>query len=555
MYKQFRYILIGILGFILNQQLVLGQDLRYLCVEGLEDQYTPNKVLVDSAEVVSISNKLTRELYNEGYWLANADDVKFKPDTVFVYFHQGRRFEKVIFDISDLDSLSHSFEPNYQSPIHTLSVVDKIEEILSQFENSGYPFAAVVIDSSLVREDDIFVKLSIDKGMLITFDTISIYPERVLKEQFLNKYLGANIGKRYDESIIESIPLRLENLSFIELNEIKNTFQLRKSKLFLDIKEQKVNYFDGILGFVPKDEDGEVEFTGELNLSVKNLFQSAKAIDIHWEKLTNNTQKLDASYLNPIFLGTPLDLFFNFNQLRQDTLFSNRAIQLGFQYYPLPRLKVSASYKNQLGNELNDTSGQSGNFMVDNYIISGTIWNLDKKTNPKQGFMFNTGLEIGRKESQDQSSEVINSTQYALNGELDLYKRIMSKSVIYFSINGAWLNNKMLYLNDLYRVGGLYSIRGFDEGAFYASKYIYTTIEWRFYTDNVSNFFVFYDQAYLNYTIVGGEFEDTPSGLGAGMEFMTNSGKFQLVYGLGKRDNQSFSFDSSKIHFGYTALF
>lgn len=554
MYKHFIYILIGICGFILFHQSVLAQDQRTLILSGIDKSYLPSPNLIDSSGAILASQKILKELYRSGYWLANIEQVISNPDTIFIQFHQGRKFDKVIYDLSNLDSIITTFNLDVSSVQYDFSVDRQVQDILTYFENSGHPFVSVVVDSSHLYDDDLFVKLDVDPGMYISYDTIKIEPKGILKDQFLSKYLGVEVGKYYDESVVQGIPLRLENLSFIRLNEVNNTFQLRKSKLTLDLKQKKVNYFDGILGFVPQDEEGQAEFTGELNLSVKNLFQSAKAIDIHWEKLTTNTQKLEASYLHPIFLGTPLDLFFDFEQLRQDTLFSNRTLQIGFQYYPLPRLKVSASYENKLGNELNDTSGQSGNFTIDNYNIGGTIWNLDKKSNPKQGVIFDTRVSLGRKETQNQTEE-INSTQYALSANLKMYKKVMKKSVLYLGVSGALIDNQTLYLNDLYRVGGLYSIRGFDEGNFYASTYLYSNIEWRFYTDETSNIFLFYDQAYLEYNIVGGEFKDSPSGIGMGMQFMTNSGVFQLIYGLGRRDNQAFSFSASKIHFGYTALF
>jgi len=112
-----------------------------------------------------------------------------------------------------------------------------------------------------------------------------------------------------------------------------------------------------------------------------------------------------------------------------------------------------------------------------------------------------------------------------------------------------------LFLNELYRLGGLNSIRGFNEYNFYASEYIIGTLELRVYLNNFSNVFLLYDQSYLSYDLEAAAFSDTPFGIGTGMNLQTDNGQFLLVFALGKSKDQPLDLRYSKIHFGYAATF
>ena len=147
------------------------------------------------------------------------------------------------------------------------------------------------------------------------------------------------------------------------------------------------------------------------------------------------------------------------------------------------------------------------------------------------------------------------STQYNFSASYNQFIGLSRRSILAVLSSGGLLVNDYLYLNDLFRLGGLQSIRGFDEDEFFASQFVFGSIEWRYYLDNESYLLMFYDQAFLGYNLINSDFQDNPSGLGGGMQLSTDGGNFRILYGMGRRIGQGFSFDTFKIHFGYSALF
>lgn len=526
--------------------------------EGLEEKYKPNHVAGDSLEIALTCRDIITKLRRNGYWLASVDSISYAADTTKVHCFQGRKFDAMDVSImmdSDVSSnfphLPNSKTKNIQSPIE---IESEAEKLLGYLETKGYPFAILTLDSSRIENDTLHTQFGLETGAKITYDSLEVNPIHLVNPIFLSKYLGLDYNKSYDEQDLIRVQDKIEHLPFLNLENMSTSFQLKKAKVSLDLSHRKVNHFDGILGLVPDQEGEGAEVTGELDLSINNLFRTGKKIEINWTKLEPGSQQLHASYLHPILFGSPLDFYFALDQVRQDTVYSNRSLKLAFDYRPIRNIEMRISYENLLGNELNDLQEISGDFDVDYYGWSIGWYQLDQLLNPKEGLRIQTGIDIGRKSARG-SATIPESTQYRIKSFLEWYSRISSRSVLYLASQNGVIFNDYLYLNDLFRLGGLKTIRGFNELEFFASKYALFNLEWRYYLDAQSYLLAFYDQSFLAYNILNGSFNDRPAGLGIGMQFITDQGNFKILYGLGRRNGDSFSFATSKIHFGYTAIF
>jgi hemolysin activation/secretion protein len=125
---------------------------------------------------------------------------------------------------------------------------------------------------------------------------------------------------------------------------------------------------------------------------------------------------------------------------------------------------------------------------------------------------------------------------------------------IFTRLAGGTVENKNLLLNDLFRIGGLQSIRGFNENFFFADKFLYLNFEPRFYFDTYSYFMIFADMGRLENSVQNFGKDNTFSA-GMGFSLETGNGVFNFIYGLGRSNAQDFSLNLSKIHFGYTGRF
>ena len=115
--------------------------------------------------------------------------------------------------------------------------------------------------------------------------------------------------------------------------------------------------------------------------------------------------------------------------------------------------------------------------------------------------------------------------------------------------------NNTLFRNELYRIGGIKSLRGVDEASVVCSSFAIGTVEYRFLFEENSNFFLFVDQAWWEDQSQAQLLTDSPIGFGAGTSFETKAGIFGLTYALGQQFDNPLQLRGGKLHFGFTSLF
>ena len=195
------------------------------------------------------------------------------------------------------------------------------------------------------------------------------------------------------------------------------------------------------------------------------------------------------------------------------------------------------------------------NIKSDSYGIGIQKKSLDYIPNPTKGFNLYGDLTIGKRKSRlFDSLEWINTTTYKLSFNLDWYIPISKRNIVKLSNKSDFYYAPEIFQNELFRFGGLQTLRGFNEEEIFASSKSIFSVEYRFLLDKNSAVFAFYDQGiYENIAI---EYKrDTPFGFGAGLSFGTNLGIFSISLAVGKQLENQILLRNSKIHFGYIAYF
>ena len=127
------------------------------------------------------------------------------------------------------------------------------------------------------------------------------------------------------------------------------------------------------------------------------------------------------------------------------------------------------------------------------------------------------------------------------------------KNHIYLRNDSSVLISDNILTNELFRIGGINSIRGFNEESIFASLYSIVNIEYRYAVNSSSYLFSISDLGY---------FEDQLNNtsqqlysLGLGYAFSTNFGLLNLSYAIGKSNNQTFELNNSRFHIKISSFF
>lgn len=435
-------------------------------------------------------------------------------------------------------------------------------KVLTYAENNGYPFAEIGLTDLRVSENRLMEgRITYRSGTLIRFDTLIIVGQGGIKPVLLQTMLGIYPGQLFNQAAVRQAEEQLKTLPFLRLTRPPDVlFRFDRAHLVLHVEPVQVNRFDGVIGFLPNQErQGSILLTGMVNWELGNLFNGGKSLRAEWQRMRAATQSLRISYDHPLLFRTRLGAGFQVNFLKEDTTFFNLQWQ-GQLSYPLlfgqlPAGKIGFFVRNQTS-VLTDSSQRStergiANMRFLSYGISYRFSRLDNILQPQRGWQLAWEAGAGNKTAAVRTPQGF-ATFYAAR-----FIATGKQTALMLRTTGGIMLGQLLFLNELFRLGGLQTLRGFNENDFFASRYLIGTAEYRLYFEESSFLFAFTDYGRLAGQTPTQTFTDSPLGLGFGINVGTKGGIFSLTYAMGNsaRLQQSFSPEQSKIHFGYVSRF
>ena len=521
-------------------------------------------------------NKIYISLVDEGYISASVDSIKNDSLNYAAYVSAGKKYKWITLKYNQKDQgivskLGYNERFFSNRPFKFIELSRFMEKIVTYYENNGYPFAVAKLDSLQISDSNISAKLIIEKNVFIKLDSLVTEGTGKVNQKFLLRYLGIKQGMPYNSALFSAVSKKTKQLPFVTEKKTP-IIQLtdKKNKLFLFLEKKNASQFDGIIGILPNDK-GKTVFTGDLKIKVVNaIFKSGETIDINWRRLQTQTQDLKATVIYPYIAGLPAGIDYNLKIYKKDSAFLDVNNALGLNYYFSGLNHIKVFYKQRNAN-LISTSGLTNITVLPEYADVTTkayglgffIEKLDYRFNPRKGISVNIQGSAGTRQIKKNpkvndvaySTISLKTSQYQTEGMIVGYLNVFKNHVLKLSSQFGSVFGNTIYKNELFRIGGLRTLRGFDEESIYASTYIIPTIEYRFLFERNSNLFVFGEGAWYENKNVSGYVNDMPISVGAGINFETKAGIFNLSYAIGKQFSNGFDLRIGKIHAGLTALF
>lgn len=405
----------------------------------------------------------------------------------------------------------------------------------------------------------------IDPGPYIVNDTVVLLTEVKTKRAFIQQSINLELGKPFNEISYQNVENKLQQLDFLELSSPPDiAFSGGRATTYLSLKENKSSSFEGIIGLLPNQTtSGGMLVTGYLDLSLGNLFYSGKQLQLNWQQFAAQSQQLSVGYSHPYLFGSDVLVGGSFNLIKQDTTFITRDIKLEVGTFLFGKsLRFNGSYSRSSGSLISPniervTAQTFADYAIDFYAIR---LSRQTRTNSFRNYWsFKTEATLGKKNIEKNTSLpssyydtlVTTSTVYKLMANIQWQQILFGQSALFMEYDMRLLENAQILRNELYRVGGLKTLRGFNENFFFAQNYFLTRLELRQYFEEGSYIFLFYDQ------MISHAFDrwSAPLGLGTGLSLDTNNGLFSFAFALGSSSEIPFDINNTKIHLGYTSRF
>ncbi|MGZ5245877.1 MAG: hypothetical protein ACXWV5_02235 [Flavitalea sp.] len=547
----------------------------------------------ERADAEEYLQKLPVNLAAKGFVTASIDSLKIDSLSAYVELFLGAqyRWTSLTLDSADAVFLRNAGLnlPGSSSKASGFNAVTNLQQkILDYYENNGYPFANILLDSIRIEEDRISGKLKVEKGPLYKIDSIRNLGNARISSNYLEHYLGFSPGTIFKKEKFQNISPRLQELTFVTEAKPWDLTMLGTGSilnLYLDNrKSSQVNVLIGLLPASTQLANSKMQVTGEANINLKNALGNGETIGLNWQNIQVKSPRLNILYQHPYLFKTPIGVNFNFDLFKKDSSFININFLIGAQYSLSSRQSGSVFLQNMSSNLLTvDTFRvkaarqlpEQADISSVNLGVSYEVNSTDYRFNPRRGNELNLSFSAGTKsikknnvivqlfDESDPSFDFntlydtikLKSYQFRMRMTAAHYFPVTRASTIRTAINAGWFQSENIFRNEVFQIGGYKLLRGFDEESQFASQYAVMTAEYRYLLGRNSFFFAFLDGGYTKNASLKSSPAYNYMGTGLGMAFETKAGIFNLSWAVGKRSDSRFDFRQSKIHLGYVNYF
>ena len=540
-------------------QFSLGQNF-YLKIKGTSEtenkiidsiQYQPkhNSVSLLLEEQKRFENKLT----NLGFFDWNLLEQKKVNDSSFVFqYNLGNHIQNNTIYIG---KLSKEEKQLLQLEKDTLTIaINEIENFMkgkiALLEKKGYSLANLQLVNQQRIENNLYSELQIHLNSKRNITDLVIvgydkFPEGI-KKAITKKAKKATFNQDNLKQINDTFD-KLQFVSQVKYPEI--LFTTDSTKIFVYLEKAKPNKFDGFIGF-SNDEESKLTFNGYLDLQLQNIFNTGEKFNLYWKNDGNKQTSFNLGTELPYIFKSPLGIKANLRIFKQDSTFQNTITDLNLGYYFTYNTKAYLGYQKTTSVDIQNTNTFSLNDFTNTFITTSfEHTNYDNNSlffpeKTKLNFKIGTGSRSIESQKTSQFFTLLD----------------VSHNLILNNKNSIYLRNQLFYLqsddfiiNELFRFGGINSIRGFNENSLQANAYSSILAEYRYtiasnlYIHSITDFGYFQDKT--------ANIQDKLLGLGFGFGLFTKNGLLNLVYANGSTSDQAIKLSNSIVHISFKTNF
>lgn len=557
----------------------------------IQQKLSLQRVFSSQIEASLYAVKLPSLLQSKGYITASVDSMSFDSLSAIIVIYLGEQFKwaKIITREQDAAILQAVRWPDkMEGTVDFGALHNWQKKILDYLEENGRPFGKVYLDSISIIKNEVNALLKIEDGPLYKIDSIRVYGDAKVSNEFLQRYLQIPNGSLYNKKTLEKVSKRISELNYLQQEHRPTIDYLGTgSVLNLYLKARKNSQANALIGFLPNTDPitgaSKLRLTVDANILLRNALGNGETIGLIWQQLQQKSPRLNLLYERPYIFHSPFGFNFSFDMYKRDSLFLNINMNLGTSYQLNDRktARVFLQRRQSIVSGINEASIIQTRMLPREADVSSTnlgigyeFINTDYRFNPRKGNELVVSSTAGTKKVKKNNQILdlkdpndpdfnfehlydtvkLKAYQFRVTTTAAHYLPFGTQSTVKLAVNAGIYQSANYFRNELFQIGGYRLMRGFDEESQYVSQYVIGTVEYRYRVGLNSFFFVFTDGG------VGKHLLETKKnhsylGTGLGLSLETKAGIINLAGALGRRDDIPFNFRQFKIHIGFASYF
>ena len=434
--------------------------------------------------------------------------------------------------------------------ITTNEVENFMKSTIALLEKKGYSLANLQLVNQRKIGNDILsdLQLKLNSKRNITDLVIVGYDKfpSGIKKAITKKAKKAT----FNQDNLKQINDTFDKLQFV--NQIKYPeilFTTDSTKIFVYVEKSKPNKFDGFIGF-SNDDQSKLTFNGYLDLQLQNILNTGEKFNLYWKNDGNKQTSFNIGTELPYIFKSSIGIKANLRIFKQDSTFQNTVTDLNLGYYFAYNTKAFVGYQKTTSVDIQNTNSFSLNDFTNTFL---TLSFEHLELNP-DSFIFPEKAKVYVKFGTGNRTIASQKTsQFFTQLDLNYNFNLNSKNSIFVRNQTFYLQSDDYIINELFRFGGINSIRGFNENSLQANAFTGIIAEYRYllasnlYLHSITDFGYFQDKT--------ANIEDRLLGLGFGFGLFTKNGLFNLVYANGSTSEQAIKLSNSIVHISFKTNF
>lgn len=518
------------------------------------DSISYQKNHVNAKGVVDEANNFSEKLKRLGFLETEILENRKENDSTFLFkFRIGKKIDFIHIYIGKNSELKKRaiLENNEDTLKIAFSETESfLNATLSSLERNGYPLAKLQL-----------VNLRKNKNILLADLSFETEKKREVNDIVINGYEKfpeghkKEIKRRYRSKILNQENLKNIHDDFDQFQFITQTkypeilFMNDTTKVYVYLEKSKPNRFDGFIGF-GNDDNGDLKVNGYLDLLLVNSLNVGERFNLYWKSDGNDQKTFNVGIELPYIFRSPLGIKAQLNIFKQDSTFQNTQTAIDLGYYFNYNTRLYLGYQSTESNDIQNLSSSTISDFNNSFFTS----NFEFIKFKKDDYLFpdktivNIKGGIGKRES-----EASKNNQFFASADMRHNLYLNNKNIVNIRSQNFYLQSEDYITNELYRFGGINSIRGFNENSLQANLFSSILTEYRY---------ILAPSIYIHSIIDFGYFQDKTTdndgkllGLGFGFGLLTKNGLFNIIYANGSTGDQQIKLSNSIVHISFKSKF
>lgn len=523
-------------------------DLKTIDSIGYSKKHSNAKSIVEEA------NSLSEKLKRFGFLENEIQENKKQDDSTFLFkFRLGQRTRFIHIYLgkdSELRKLGIVESPGDTLKLPLGETESFLNTTLNSLERKGYSLARLQL-----------INLKKQKNILLADLNFQTEKQRQVNDIVINGYEKfpeghkKEIRRRYRNKVFNQQNLKNIHEDFNQFQFVTQTkypeilFMNDTTKVYVYLEKSKPNRFDGFIGF-GNDDKGDLKINGYLDLLLVNSLNVGERFNLYWKSDGNDQKTFNANIELPYIFRSPLGIKAQLNIFKQDSTFQNTQTAIDLGYYFNYNTRLYVGYQSTESNDIQNLNSSTLKDFDNAFITS----NFEYTRFKNDDFLFPDKTLLNIKAGVgSRNSEASKNSQFFTNVDLRHNLYLNDKNIIALRSQNFLLQSDSYITNELFRFGGINSIRGFNENSLQANLYSSILTEYRY---------VLAPTIYIHSIIDFGYYQDKTTdndgnllGLGFGFGLLTKNGLFNIVYANGSTGEQQIKLSNSIVHISFKAKF